>query len=72
MLEDPSYDAIVRWGEGGESFVVLEVWDSRNDTVVVLVLVVVDVDPGHRTKNSPSLSSQSILSTATLRVLSGN
>ncbi|TVY41133.1 Transcription factor [Lachnellula occidentalis] len=24
MLEDPSYDAIVRWGEGGESFVVLE------------------------------------------------
>jgi hypothetical protein len=25
MLEDPSYDHIVRWGEGGESFVVLEV-----------------------------------------------
>ncbi|CAG8954801.1 hypothetical protein HYFRA_00004726 [Hymenoscyphus fraxineus] len=24
MLEDPSYDSIVRWGEGGESFVVLE------------------------------------------------
>jgi hypothetical protein len=25
MLEDPSYEAIVRWGEGGESFVVLNV-----------------------------------------------
>ena len=25
MLEDPSYENIVRWGEGGESFVVLEV-----------------------------------------------
>ena len=25
MLEDPSYDSIVRWGENGESFVVLEV-----------------------------------------------
>lgn len=25
MLEDPSYESIVRWGDGGESFVVLEV-----------------------------------------------
>ena len=25
MLEDPSYESIVRWGEAGESFVVLEV-----------------------------------------------
>lgn len=25
MLEDPSYESIVRWGEGGESFVVLNV-----------------------------------------------
>jgi len=25
MLEDPSYDNVVRWGEGGESFVVLDV-----------------------------------------------
>jgi hypothetical protein len=25
MLEDPSYDSIVRWGENGDSFVVLEV-----------------------------------------------
>ena len=25
MLEDPTYESIVRWGEGGESFVVLEV-----------------------------------------------
>lgn len=28
MLEDPSYESIVRWGEGGESFVVLEVGRS--------------------------------------------
>ena len=25
MLEDPSYDTIVKWGDGGESFVVIEV-----------------------------------------------
>lgn len=37
MLEDPSYDKIVRWGEGGESFVVLEVRDtSRNVPLGVL------------------------------------
>lgn len=29
MLEDPSYESIVRWGEGGESFVVLEVCDPE-------------------------------------------
>lgn len=32
MLEDPTYDKIVRWGEGGQSFVVLEVscaWTGR-------------------------------------------
>jgi hypothetical protein len=29
MLEDPSYESIVRWGEGGESFVVLEVCRSN-------------------------------------------
>jgi hypothetical protein len=28
MLEDPTYESIVRWGEGGESFVVLEVRPS--------------------------------------------
>lgn len=26
MLEDPSYSEIVRWGDEGDSFVVLEVW----------------------------------------------
>jgi hypothetical protein len=36
MLEDPSYESIVRWGEGGESFVVLEVgWWS---TIMILGL----------------------------------
>jgi hypothetical protein len=25
MLEDPSYDQVVRWGNEGDSFVVLEV-----------------------------------------------
>ena len=24
MLEDPSYDSVVRWGNEGDSFVVLE------------------------------------------------
>ncbi|KAI9748292.1 MAG: hypothetical protein M4579_007264 [Chaenotheca gracillima] len=31
MLEDPSYDQVVRWGNDGESFVVLEVSFSRLD-----------------------------------------
>lgn len=26
MLEDPSYDSVVRWGNDGDSFVVLEVF----------------------------------------------
>lgn len=29
MLEDPSYSEIVRWGDEGDSFVVLEVNNSR-------------------------------------------
>jgi len=33
MLEDPSYSQVVRWGDDGESFVVLEVRavDARVD-----------------------------------------
>ena len=36
MLEDPTYDKIVRWGEGGQSFVVLEVrcaWTVRDPSL---------------------------------------
>lgn len=29
MLEDPSYESVVRWGNEGDSFVVLEVQCSR-------------------------------------------
>lgn len=42
MLEDPSYAEIVRWGDEGDSFVVLEVmltlvpWEL---TVAVLLLI---------------------------------
>jgi hypothetical protein len=32
MLDDPSYESIVRWGEGGESFVVLEVCTGIKST----------------------------------------
>ncbi|PQE14427.1 hypothetical protein CJF30_00007022 [Rutstroemia sp. NJR-2017a BBW] len=30
MLEDPTYESIVRWGEGGKSFVVLEAWEFNH------------------------------------------
>lgn len=34
MLEDPSYSEIVRWGDEGDSFVVLEVMRITGDPVV--------------------------------------
>jgi hypothetical protein len=30
MLEDPSYDQVVRWGNEGDSFVVLEASTRKN------------------------------------------
>jgi hypothetical protein len=36
MLEDPSYDQVVRWGNEGDSFVVLEV-RTRGDELLRLV-----------------------------------
>lgn len=32
MLEDPNYSEVVRWGDGGDSFVVLEVCLSASGT----------------------------------------
>lgn len=51
MLEDPSYEHIVRWGEGGESFVVLEVWEENYEPPPVASS---DIDSIGRTRNSPS------------------
>jgi len=31
MLEDPSYESVVRWGNEGDSFVVLEVYNPHRD-----------------------------------------
>ena len=70
MLEDPAYDQIVRWGDGGDSFVVLEVrvfnahygrfYDPQTLTGI------------HRTKNSQRLFCQNILSTAILQASFGS
>lgn len=34
MLEDPSYESVVRWGNEGDSFVVLEV--SHNSRMLAM------------------------------------
>ena len=37
MLEDPTYDQVVRWGNDGDSFVVLEVWSLRTQTSLLIL-----------------------------------
>jgi hypothetical protein len=37
MLEDPSYSEIVRWGDEGDSFVVLEVIDPSDPVLAGLL-----------------------------------
>ncbi len=34
MLEDPTYSSVVRWGDDGDSFVVLEVGTRRNEKYI--------------------------------------
>lgn len=34
MLEDPSYESVVRWANEGDSFVVLEVSQSQGSAIV--------------------------------------
>lgn len=68
MLEDPSYSSVVRWGDDGDSFVVLEVY--------VLVVAIPDCNDDAdtncppRTKSSPNRYYQNTLSIATLQALS--
>ena len=38
MLEDPSYDQVVRWGNEGDSFVVLEVTTQHCTYPRILIL----------------------------------
>jgi hypothetical protein len=67
MLEDPSYDQVVRWGNEGDSFVVLEV-DTRHG----ILPRATDFNQCYRTKNSRNRSYPSISSIATLLVSSDN
>lgn len=39
MLEDPAYSEVVRWGDQGDSFVVLEVWPFITHSAAVSPLV---------------------------------
>ena len=59
MLENPQDESVVRWGNEGDSFVVLEV-----NRVPCMQKVEV-TDTGHRTRSSPSTSFPSTSSTAT-------
>jgi len=67
MLEDPSYESIVRWGENGDSFVVLEVYLHLFHVAFEMGLTVVD-----RTRNSRNPSSPNTSNTPTLQVSSAN
>jgi hypothetical protein len=70
MLEDPAYDQIVRWGDGGDSFVVLEVRVSNTQTVISTNWQT--LTGIHRMKNSQRLFCQNILSTAILQASFGS
>jgi hypothetical protein len=39
MLEDPAYSEVVRWGDQGDSFVVLEVWQFIADSAAAYPFV---------------------------------
>ena len=59
MLEDPSYSQVVRWGDDGGSFVVLEVRANEQHPSIALA------DSLRRMRDSPSLSFPNISSIAT-------
>ncbi len=68
MLEDPSYASVVRWGDEGDSFVVLEVPATCDSIPADSKLTFVT----HRTRNSQNRSSLNISSTAISQVLCGS
>ena len=59
MLEDPSYSQVVRWGDDGGSFVVLEVQASQQFPSTALA------DTLRRMKDSPNLFCPNISNIAT-------
>lgn len=61
MLENPQDESVVRWGNEGDSFVVLEVCHAPCKQKVEVT------DTGYRTRSSPSTSFPSTSSTATSR-----
>lgn len=77
MLEDPSYSEIVRWGDEGDSFVVLEVIILRARARALRSLPLA-IQPrlirglGNSAKNSPKPSCPGISSTAISPVSSDN
>jgi uncharacterized protein YigE (DUF2233 family) len=66
MLENPQDESVVRWGDGGDSFVVLEVGIFNYEEHAA------GLTSTRRTRNSPSIYYQSTSSTATLQVSCGN
>lgn len=64
MLEDPQYASIVRWGDSGDSFVVLEVCDGATEIRSPSANAI------GRTINSPTIYFQNTSNTATLLALS--
>ena len=70
MLESPQDESVVRWGNEGDSFVVLEVRRrSKDNTKGVHVYTLDPVANRHcRTRNSQNTSCRNTSSTATSRV----
>lgn len=72
MLEDPQYSSVVRWGNEGDSFVVLEVRINPPPQpqgpmkASPGLSIYTNQYPHNRTKNSPRRSSQNTSSIATL------
>lgn len=72
MLEDPSYASIVRWGDEGDSFVVLEVKCAPYSHPRTVAIVETNFEFDFSVRNSPRPFYQSTSSIATLPVSFAN
>ena len=60
MLEDPSYESVVRWGNEGDSFVVLEVSYPGQESQAGQMLTVATEREIHKIDPSQALQAQQL------------
>jgi len=60
MLEDPTYESVVRWGNEGDSFVVLEVGDPRRDSRYSEILTAATEREIHKVDPSQAFQTQQL------------